>query len=413
MSHKKQHSLSDIIRNQRPPKWGSYLFTSESVSEGHPDKVADQISDAIVDAYLALDPDSKVACECLITSGNLIIAGEVTSNASIDAEKIARQVVADIGYTSEEVGFDASRAKVQNLIHEQSREIHQAVSDGGAGDQGLVFGYATSETKELMPMPLIIAHRLVERQAKLRKDGSLPWLRPDAKSQVTVRYENGLPTRVEKVVFSTQHDPSIGQDDIKHAVIQQIVRPVVKDYLPRSLPDILVNPSGSFTVGGPQGDTGLTGRKIIVDSYGGSCAHGGGAFSGKDPTKVDRSAAYIARSIAKHVVAAGLSEKCTVQISYAIGTVDPTSVYINTHTGRHSLDHVVQTCVESLFDLTPRGIIQKLELKRPIYRATAAYGHFGKKDLPWEILDQDIITRLRSIITENTTIPKNIHTEKP
>ena len=362
----------------------SYPFTSESVSEGHPDKVADQISDAILDAYLERDPESKVACECLITSGQLIIAGEVTSNACINVDKIARKVIADIGYISENLGFDAEKATIHNLLHEQSREINESVADGGAGDQGLVFGYATDESPELLPLPILISHRLVEAQAKYRKEGSIPWLRPDAKSQVTIRYEDGIPISVEKVVLSTQHDPGVDQQEIRQTVIEKIIQPVLDQYFPGSAPDFLVNPSGSFIVGGPHGDTGLTGRKIIVDTYGGSSPHGGGAFSGKDPTKVDRSGAYAARYVAKHVVAAGLAKRCTVQISYAIGVAEPTSLLIDTHNTGIVWDRLIESKVFALFDLTPQGIIRKLERKRPIYSLTATYGHFGKNELPWE-----------------------------
>jgi S-adenosylmethionine synthetase len=381
----------------------SYPFTSESVSEGHPDKVADQISDAILDAYLERDPESKVACECLITSGQLIIAGEVTSNACINVDKIARKVITDIGYISEDLGFDAEKATIHNLLHEQSREINDSVIDGGAGDQGLVFGYATDESPELLPLPILISHRLVEAQAKLRKDGSIPWLRPDAKSQVTVRYVDGVPTAVEKVVLSTQHDPGIDQQEIRQTVIEKIIQPVLDQYFPDSTPEFLVNPSGSFIVGGPHGDTGLTGRKIIVDTYGGSCPHGGGAFSGKDPTKVDRSGAYAARYVAKHVVAAGLAKRCTVQISYAIGVVEPTSLLIDTHKTGIVWDRLIESKVFALFDLTPQGIIRKLGLKQPIYSQTATYGHFGKNELPWEQLDPDIIEALKVLVTAKRT----------
>ncbi len=373
----------------------SYLFTSESVSEGHPDKVADQISDAILDAYLRQDPDAKVACECLITTGQLVIAGEVSSTARVDAVEVAREVIQGIGYDCEDVGFDASKSEYLNLLHEQSREIRESVVDGGAGDQGLMFGYACDESPELMPLPILLAHRLVERQAALRKSGALPWLRPDAKSQVTLRYIDGKPVAVEKIVLSTQHSPEIAQDTIREVVIDQIIRPVIEDRFPGSSPDCLINPSGSFIVGGPHGDTGLTGRKIIVDTYGGSCPHGGGAFSGKDPTKVDRSAAYAARYVAKHIVAAGLASRCTVQLSYAIGVAEPTSLYIDTHgTGTRDAS-AIAALVSDLFDLTPAGIIRELGLKQPIYQQTAAYGHFGKPRLPWEQLDPTKLNGLR------------------
>ena len=373
----------------------SYQFTSESVSSGHPDKVADQVSDAILDAYLEQDPESKVACECLITSGHLVIAGEVTSAAHIDAIEVARAVIAGIGYTSHEIGFDAHKADYLNLIHEQSREINDSVSDGGAGDQGLVFGYACTESPELLPLPILISHRLLETLGQQRNDDTIPWLRPDAKSQVTIRYHNGVPTHVEKVVLSTQHDPGISQKEIKQIIVDQVIRPVIEQFLPGSKPDFLINPSGSFIVGGPQGDTGLTGRKIIVDTYGGSCPHGGGAFSGKDPTKVDRSGAYAARYVAKHVVAAGLASRCTVQVSYAIGVAEPTSIYINTHGTGAIEDHRIELKIKELFDLTPNGIIKALRLKRPIYSTTSVYGHFGKPFLPWEGINQQIVEKLQ------------------
>lgn len=372
-----------------------FHFTSESVSEGHPDKVADQISDAVLDAYLTRDANAKVACECLITTGQLVIAGEVTSTAHVDAIAIAKEVIKNIGYTNASIGFDYEKAGYINLLHEQSPEINFSVSDGGAGDQGLMFGYACNETIELMPLPIMLSHKLVERQSQLRKNGKIDWLLPDAKSQVTVLYENDKPVRVETVVLSTQHKADVTQEQIREVVIEQIIKPVIENYLNGSKPEYLINPSGSFTIGGPHGDTGLTGRKIIVDTYGGSCPHGGGAFSGKDPSKVDRSAAYAARYVAKHIVASGLADRCTVQLSYAIGVAKPTSVYINTHgTGKIS-DESIADKINQLFDLTPNGIINTLKLKQPIYLQTAAYGHFGKADLPWEILNESILKQLR------------------
>ncbi|MFM7181519.1 MAG: methionine adenosyltransferase [Verrucomicrobiales bacterium] len=372
----------------------THLFTSESVSEGHPDKIADQISDAILDAYLEQDPDAKVACECLITTGRLVIAGEVSSTAKIDAIAVARRVIAEIGYNDEAVGFDHATADYLNLLHEQSREINASVADGGAGDQGLMFGYACDESPELMPLPLLLSHRLVERQAELRKSGELPWLRPDAKSQVTLRYEDGRPVGIAKIVLSTQHAPEIDQPTLRNAVIDHIIRPLLGRYFPGSEPNFYINPSGSFIVGGPHGDTGLTGRKIIVDTYGGSCPHGGGAFSGKDPTKVDRSGAYAARHVAKHIVASGLARRCTVQVSYAIGMAEPTSLHVDTHgTGTLAEQEIIKL-VRAHFDLTPAGIIRALGLKQPIYRQTASYGHFGKPNLPWERHDQNILTAL-------------------
>ncbi len=374
-----------------------YHFSSESVSEGHPDKVADQISDAILDAYLSKDPHAKVACETLITTGQLILAGEITSTAHVDGVAIAKELLQKIGYNSASVGFDSANAHYLNLLHEQSFEIHESVRDGGAGDQGLMFGYACNETPELMPLPIILAHKLMKRQSQLRKSGIVEWLLPDAKSQVTVLYQNHRPVQVEKIVLSTQHQPGLDQSFIRETVIRELIEPVIKEYLPDSTPECLINPSGSFTIGGPHGDTGLTGRKIIVDTYGGSCPHGGGAFSGKDPSKVDRSAAYAARYVARHVVAAGLADRCTVQLSYAIGVSEPLSVYINTHdTGRYS-DESITRNVRLLFDLTPAGIIQTLGLKAPIYLPTAAYGHFGNPAFPWEQLDPSLIHQIQNI----------------
>ena len=375
----------------------NYLFTSESVSEGHPDKVADQISDAILDAYLQQDTDARVACECLITTGHLVIAGEITSTAHVDAVAVAKKVIKDIGYDHADIGFDFNTAAYTNLLHEQSPEINDSVADGGAGDQGLMFGYACNETPELMPLPILLAHRLMQRQSELRKNGTLGWLLPDAKSQVTVLYKNHRPVSVETVVLSTQHKPAISQESIFAEVIRQIIQPVIQTYLPDSKPVCLVNPSGSFTIGGPHGDTGLTGRKIIVDTYGGSCPHGGGAFSGKDPSKVDRSGAYAARYVAKHIVAAGIAERCTFQISYAIGKEEPTSLYFDLHgTGRTSESKLL-AAIRALFDLRPNGITTMLGLRNPIYLQTAAYGHFGKPDLPWEQMNPDILKELQKL----------------
>ena len=376
----------------------NYLFTSESVSEGHPDKVADQISDAILDAYLKQDANAKVACECLITTGQLIIAGEITSTASVDAVTIAKEVIRDIGYTNSEYGFDYNTATYTNLLHQQSPEINNSVMDGGAGDQGLMFGYATNETKELMPLPIILAHKIMKRQSELRKDGTLEWLLPDAKSQVTVRYENEVPVAIDTVVVSTQHKASVTQATIRQEVIDQIILPVINEYLQDSQPELLINPSGSFTIGGPHGDTGLTGRKIIVDTYGGSCAHGGGAFSGKDASKVDRSAAYAARYVAKHIVASGIADRCTIQISYAIGKEEPTSLLVNIHGTGKVEESKLTVAISQLFDLRPNGIAKMLGLKNPIYLPTAAYGHFGKESLPWEILNENIIKELSKLL---------------
>ena len=373
----------------------NYHFTSESVSEGHPDKIADQISDAILDAYLRRDFESKVACECLITTSHLIIAGEITSTANVDVIAIAKNVIKRIGYDNEEIGFDYSTATYTNLLHQQSPEINESVSDGGAGDQGLMFGYACNETPELMPLPITLAHRMMQKQSELRKNKTLKWLLPDAKSQVTVLYKNDKPVKVEKVVISTQHKKNVTQATIRKEVIKHIIEPVIKEYLPGSTPEYLINPSGSFTIGGPNGDTGLTGRKIIVDTYGGICSHGGGAFSGKDPSKVDRSGAYAARYIAKHVVAAKLAKRCTIQLSYAIGVAEPTSIYVNTHgTGKIS-DEILEGRIRKTFDLTPKGINYMLKLRNSIYEPTAAYGHFGKECLSWEKLDYLVLESLK------------------
>lgn len=374
-----------------------YLFTSESVSEGHPDKVADQISDAILDAYLAQDPDAKVACECLVTTQRCIIAGEITANAQVDAVSIAKKVIAEIGYTHPGLGFDVEIAVFENHLHAQSREINHSVSAGGAGDQGLMFGYACRETSSLMPLAIKLSHDLMQLQSKLRKSGAISWLLPDAKAQVTVQYEGNKPIGIHKVVLSTQHKASVDQKTIRNTVINEIIIPVIQPYIGTSQPEYLINPSGSFTIGGPHGDTGLTGRKIIVDSYGGSCPHGGGAFSGKDPSKVDRSAAYITRFIAKHIVYAGLAEKATVQVAYAIGVAEPLSVYVNTHgTGKQS-DEVITNEIQKLIDLRPAAITDRLQLKRPIYQPSAAYGHFGRDIFPWEQIDHFIIQKLQSI----------------
>jgi len=374
----------------------SYVFTSESVSEGHPDKVADQISDAVLDAYLELDPLAKVACETLVTRGALILAGEVNSTEKLDEDVLrgtVRNTIRNIGYVDEATGFNCDRFEFENRLHRQSRDIERAVEQGGnnlgAGDQGMMFGYAVNETPELMPLPIWLAHRLVEKQAEVRKNGTVPWFGPDAKSQVVVRYRYGRPAVVEKVVLSTQHSADAGNGDVKESVTQQIIEAVIPSELKADNIEYLVNPSGRFVTGGPEADTGVTGRKIIVDTYGGSCPHGGGAFSGKDATKVDRSAAYMARYVAKNLVAAGLASRCTVQLSYAIGRADPTSVFLDFYgTGRVDEDKVLEF-VKGMVDLTPAGIIKTLDLRRPIYSPTAAYGHFGR-NLPtftWEKTD--------------------------
>jgi S-adenosylmethionine synthetase len=371
------------------------VFTSESVSEGHPDKMADQISDAILDAIIKDDPHARVAVETLVKTGMVIIAGEVTTSTYVDLEDVVRGVILDIGYNSSEVGFDGASCAVLNAIGKQSPDIKMGVDETadkeqGAGDQGLMFGYATNETAALMPAPIYYAHRLVERQAHLRKDRVLPWLRPDAKSQVTLRYENGRPIAVDAVVLSTQHDPEVSQADIREAIIESVIKHVLPAEWLHADTRYHVNPTGQFVIGGPVGDCGLTGRKIIVDTYGGMARHGGGAFSGKDPSKVDRSAAYAGRYVAKNIVAAGLADRCEIQVSYAIGVAEPTSISVNCFgTGKLS-DEAIVRLVREHFDLRPKGLVDMLDLKRPIYRATAAYGHFGRDDdrFTWERTDK-------------------------
>ncbi len=374
-----------------------FLFTSESVSEGHPDKVADQISDAVLDAILAQDPRSRVAAETLVKDNLVVLAGEITTHAKVDYDKVARATIKRIGYNDPALGFDAETCKVQIAYGQQSPNIAQGVDEGkgldldqGAGDQGLMFGYACDETAGLMPMAIYLSHRLVERQAEVRRDGRLAWLRPDAKSQVTIRYEKGKPHSIETVVLSTQHAPGMTHKQIEEAVIEQIIKPVLPKNLVKHEIKYLVNPTGNFEIGGPKGDCGLTGRKIIVDTYGGSAPHGGGAFSGKDPSKVDRSAAYAARYVAKNIVAAGLASECLVQVSYAIGVAQPTSVMVTTRgTGKIS-DEALSKLVLANFDLRPKGIVQMLDLLRPIYEKTAAYGHFGRDEpeFTWEATDK-------------------------
>lgn len=374
-----------------------HQFTSESVSAGHPDKIADQISDAILDAYLAQDPQSKVAIECLITTQKLLIAGEVTSSAKVNAVKIAEKVLDQIGYNDLKVGFDWKTAAIEQVIHQQSPQIYQSVVHGGAGDQGIMFGHACSETPELMPLAISLSHQIVRKLHELRTSGALPWLRPDAKSQVTISYEADKPISVDTVVVSAQHDESVAQADIRRAIIELVLEPLLEPWLQVKQPEYLINPSGIFVLGGPHSDTGLTGRKIVVDTYGGSCPHGGGAFSGKDPSKVDRSAAYAARYIAKHLVASGLLSKCTVQLSYAIGVSEPTSVYIDSF-GTHQVDlRLIEQCVRDVFPVTPNSIIEELGLKRPIYFPTASYGHFGNENFPWEQLDSKRIQKLKQL----------------
>ncbi len=378
----------DIVSN-------NYTFTSESVSEGHPDKVADQISDAVLDALLAQDPRSRVACETLVKTGMVILAGEVTTNAWVDLEALVRKVVCDIGYDHGDIGFDGQSCAVLNAIGKQSADIAMGVDEAndheqGAGDQGLMFGYASNETEVLMPAPITYSHLLVKRQAEIRKNKTLPWLRPDAKSQITFRYENNKPVAIDAVVLSTQHSPEIATKALHEAIMDEIILPVLpKEWLHKDT-KYFINPTGQFIIGGPVGDCGLTGRKIIVDSYGGMARHGGGAFSGKDPSKVDRSAAYMARYVAKNIVAAELAERCEIQVSYAIGVAEPTSISIETFgTGKISEDRLVEI-VRDIFDLRPKGLIAMLDLLKPIYQPTAAYGHFGRTEdsFSWEKTDK-------------------------
>jgi S-adenosylmethionine synthetase len=374
-----------------------YLFTSESVSEGHPDKLADQVSDSILDAILEQDPTARVAAETLANTGLIVLAGEITTTANVDYIKVARETIKRIGYDNIEYGIDYKGCAVLVAYDKQSPDIAQGVDkaeddplDQGAGDQGLMFGYACDETPQLMPLPIWLSHRIMERQSQLRKDGRLPWLRPDAKSQVTIKYENGKPSAIDTVVVSTQHAPEMELKDIREAVIEEIIKPTLPKELIKGDIKFLVNPTGRFVIGGPQGDCGLTGRKIIVDTYGGAAPHGGGAFSGKDPSKVDRSAAYAGRYVAKNIVAAGLASRCLVQISYAIGVAQPTSIMVETYgTGKVS-NEVLTALVREHFDLRPKGIVKMLDLLRPIYTKTAAYGHFGRDEpeFSWEAIDK-------------------------
>jgi len=371
------------------------IFTSESVSEGHPDKMADQISDAVLDAILADDPHSRVAVETMVKTGMAVIAGEVRTDTYVDLEQIVRDVITGIGYDSSDVGFDGESCAVLNAIGKQSNDIAQGVDEAenkdiGAGDQGLMFGYASNETDVLMPAPIYYAHRLMERQAQLRKNGVLPWLRPDAKSQVTLRYENGKPVAIDAVVVSTQHAPNIALADLQEAVREEIINHVLPEEWLHAGTQYHINPTGQFIIGGPMGDCGLTGRKIIVDTYGGMAHHGGGAFSGKDPTKVDRSAAYAGRYVAKNIVAAGLADRCEIQVSYAIGVSEPTSISVNTFGTGKLPDDAIVALVRENFDLRPRGLIEMLDLRRPIYQPTASYGHFGREaeNFTWEKTDR-------------------------
>ena len=368
-----------------------HVFTSESVTEGHPDKIADQISDAVLDAIIAKDPDARVACETLVTTGMAVIAGEITTSTYVHIPDIVRGTIASIGYTDANFGFDAQTCAVITTIDRQSADIARGVDTGGAGDQGMMFGYATDETPSLMPLPIVLAHRLAERLAIVRKGGDLPWLRPDGKTQVSVVYQNGQPVGVSKLVVSTQHSDKIDNKEIRAGVIALVVRPVLAETgLEVADPDVYVNPTGRFVVGGPQGDAGLTGRKIIVDTYGGMARHGGGAFSGKDPSKVDRSACYAMRWVAKNIVAAKLAKRCETQVAYAIGVADPVSVMVDTFGTGVVPDEALEDAVREVFDLQPRGIIEALSLRNPIYRSTAAYGHFGRAPERRRFVDPDV-----------------------
>jgi S-adenosylmethionine synthetase len=384
---------------------GKYFFNSESVSEGHPDKVCDQISDAVLDAVLTIDPMSRVACETFVGRGLVVVGGEITTKAMLDIDQIVRQVVKEIGYTRPEYAFDSASCAILNGIGRQSPDISQGVDTGGAGDQGIMFGYACRETPELMPLPIMLAHKLVKKLAEVRKNGTLPYLGPDGKSQVSVEYLDGRAVRVDTVVLSTQHGPEILDktgdcitEKARKEIIDTVIRPVLGKRLIDEKTRFLINPTGKFVVGGPASDTGLTGRKIIVDTYGGRAPHGGGAFSGKDPTKVDRSACYMARYIAKNVVAAGLAEECTVQLAYAIGVAEPVGVYFDTH-GTGAADEArIEAAVRKLFPMTPKGIIDTLKLRRPIYRQTAAYGHFGREEKGFEWEKTDKADALRELV---------------
>ncbi|MBI4394734.1 MAG: methionine adenosyltransferase [Candidatus Omnitrophica bacterium] len=387
-------------------KKDKHLFTSESVGEGHPDKLCDQVSDAVLDAYLAQDPKARVACEALVSRNNLVIAGEITAQAKVDVAQVARETIKEIGYDDLAYGFDYKTCKIDTYIHQQSPDIAMGVDKGGAGDQGMMFGYATDETPELMPLPIMLAHQLVYELSKLRKSGKIKYLRPDAKSQVTVEYDNGKPTRIAAIVVSTQHDGSVKLETIEKDMRSILITKVIPSQYIDKTTKIFINPTGRFEVGGPLGDTGLTGRKIIVDTYGGVGAHGGGAFSGKDPSKVDRSASYFARYVAKNVVAANLASRCEIQVAYAIGVPEPVSIMINTFGSGEVSDEQIVTGIRKVFDFTPLGIIKRLNLRRPIYRQTAAYGHFGRsgEGFTWELTDA--VRELREAVLGKAGSPK-------
>ncbi|WP_217564939.1 methionine adenosyltransferase [Vibrio cholerae] len=375
-----------------------HLFTSESVSEGHPDKIADQISDAVLDAIFEQDPKARVACETYVKTGMVMVGGEITTSAWVDIEEITRQTVREIGYVHSDMGFDANSCAVLNTIGKQSPDINQGVDkadpkEQGAGDQGIMFGYATNETEVLMPAPITYAHRLMQRQAEVRKNGTLPWLRPDAKSQVTFQYDQGKIVGIDAVVLSTQHSDSISTADLREAVMEEIIKPVLPAEWLSKETKYFINPTGRFVIGGPMGDCGLTGRKIIVDTYGGAARHGGGAFSGKDPSKVDRSAAYAARYVAKNIVAAGMADRCEIQLSYAIGVADPTSIMVETFGTDKVSQEIIIEAVRQFFDLRPYGLQEMLNLLQPIYKKTAAYGHFGREEFPWEATDKAALLR--------------------
>lgn len=377
----------------------SFLFTSESVTEGHPDKVADQISDTVVDAILDKDPGGRVACETMVTTGVAFLGGEISTNTYVDLPSLVRQTIREIGYTSADYGFDADTCAVLTSIDEQSGDIAMGVNPGGAGDQGLMFGYACRETDVLMPLPITMAHRMAQRLAAVRKDGTLPWVRPDGKTQITARYENNLPVAIDTVVVSTQHDDGVSTDDIHAGIRTHVIEPVLADFdVDHQGFRAHINPTGRFVVGGPLGDCGLTGRKIIVDTYGGSACHGGGAFSGKDSTKVDRSGAYAARHLARNIVAAQLADRCQVQVAYAIGVAEPVSITVDTYGTGKVDDMVITKAIGKVVDMTPKGIIERLELRKPIFRATAAYGHFGRSDVKFTWEEENLVSALQKAV---------------